>query len=78
MRVNERLLDRAAHENARLELPLADGLRRFAAEQRLVRSVGHDDVARLAVGADRELDVDPAFEVPLAGALRIGRRDVGR
>ena len=34
----------------------------------VVRSVGHDDVARLAVRADRELDVDPAFEVALAGA----------
>ena len=35
------LLDRPAHEHAGLELPLADGLRRFAAEQRLVRCVGH-------------------------------------
>src|SRR5688572_1091009 len=64
-----RLLDRTAHEHARLELPLGHGIRRFAAEQRFVRRVRHDDVACLTIGADRELDVHPAFDAALGGAL---------
>src|SRR5262249_18279088 len=56
--------------------PLLDGFHRLAAKEAVVRRVCDGDVARLAVRADGELEVDPALETAVQSARRVYRRDV--